>query len=140
MKVAIALAAVLSVGVLAAGCGGSSEPSAQEASEKLCSELNQVRATLQPIVSPTSQTTVGDVENVKSDLESELDDVADAAKDVQAATNAQLDTAAENLKSSLESVPDSATLQEAAASAGTAIATFGTALKQTFNDVKCGNK
>jgi ElaB/YqjD/DUF883 family membrane-anchored ribosome-binding protein len=123
---------------LGAGCG-SSKPSAQEAQAKLCSELKQVRATLKPVLNPSSETTVGDVKNVRDKLESELGDLADAAKDVKVATQSQLDSAAKDLQDSLKSIPDSATLSEAAMQVASSATAFAGAVKKTVAGIDCSS-
>ena len=153
MKRVLSLAALLAVGVLAAGCG-SDEPEASSATDwadGVCTAINtwadSIKSAADPIKSgdiseDSLESAADDVKSATDTLESDLEglgkpdtEAGQQAKDSLDQLSSDLSTETDTIESAVEDVSGVSDIAAAAATVGTSLATMQTQIKSAYTSL-----
>lgn len=130
------LGAIISLTLVAAACTNSVE----ESTDELCQNLETLHSTVGAVagadVSPET-TTIDDIDNAASALESAVEDVQNAESDLADSLKAELQDNLEALQSAIQDIPGDSTVAEAGDSVATALTDFRQSWDETLSQLEC---
>jgi hypothetical protein len=122
---------------LLVSCTNESSQSTQDKKAELCTNLARFKTAVATLKSMSPNSTVGDFRQARDQVKTTFAAVKTSAQSVQEAKVAELETAYQALDTAVTSVPDTATLNQAAASIAPQVAAVEAAEDQVSSGLSC---
>jgi hypothetical protein len=138
LKIVGAIVALTLVGGFAVACeDDDDEPSADEATAQLCSDLSSLQVALGNLRSITADSTVDELEAARDDVQSALEDVRSSAEDVEEAEIAAVEDAYADLDSAVNDVEGDQSVGAALEDIATQVEAIDDAWDELFQGLRC---
>jgi hypothetical protein len=128
-----AAAVALTGSLLSWGCG----QSVDDATQKFCSDLQNLRASVQTVKDMDSSTAVGTLDSARDDIRTSLQTLRNDASDIAQAKLDKVDQAFDNLDSSVHSVDENTTIASAVNSLSDSVDSLKAAAGDLRQRVNC---
>ena len=133
-----AIVAMALVGGFAIACNDDDdEPSADEATAQLCSDLTELQAQLNNLRSISADSTVDELRDARDDVQSALEDVRSSAADAQEAEIAAVEDAYADLESAVNDVEGDQSIGAAFEDIATQVQAIDDAWDELFRGLRC---